>query len=107
MATPSELMEMQIALAIADLSEQDKPNYSATAKKYPPVDRQTIKRRFLGEQTSRVQANSEIRQCLTLVQEEVLISQINILTARSIPPTSQIVKNLAEEIISSKPVGKN
>jgi len=29
------------------------------------------------------------------------------LTARSIPPTSQIVKNLAEEIIGGKPVGKN
>jgi hypothetical protein len=107
MATPSELMEMQIALAIADLSDQDKPNYTATARKYPPVKRQTLQRRFLGEQTSRAEANSEIRQRLTLVQEEVLISQINMLTARSIPLTSQIVKNLAKEIIGSKPVGKN
>jgi len=41
------------------------------------------------------------------VQEEVLIGHINMLTAQSIPPTSQIVKNLAEEIISGKPVGKN
>jgi len=42
MATPSKLMEMQIALAIADLSEQNKPNYAATARKYPPVNRQTL-----------------------------------------------------------------
>jgi len=42
MATPTDLMEMQIALAIADLSKQDKPNYAATARKYPPVNCQTL-----------------------------------------------------------------
>ena len=107
MATPTDLMEMQIALAIADLSKQDKPNYAATARKYPPVNCQTLQWQFLGWQTSRAQANSEVWQCLTLVQEEVFIGHINMLTAQSIPPTSQIVKNLAEEIIDGKPVGKN
>jgi Tc5 transposase-like DNA-binding protein len=33
------------------------------------------------------------------VQEEVLIKHINDLTDRNLPPTTQIVKNLAEEII--------
>ena len=45
-------------------------------------------------------------QCLTDEQEEVLIGCINSLTDRGMPPTSQIVRNLAEEIRGSK-VGKN
>ncbi|KAL5316020.1 hypothetical protein ACEPPN_016894 [Leptodophora sp. 'Broadleaf-Isolate-01'] len=49
---------------------------------------------------------SESIQCLTDEQEEVLIKHINRMTERGMPPTSQIVKNLAEEIIG-KPVGKN
>ena len=36
----------------------------------------------------------------------MLIDQINKLTQRSMPPTSRIVRNLAEEIIGG-PVGKN
>src|SRR5205814_9729214 len=55
---------------------------------------------------SRAIANSECRQRFTIQQEEVLIGQINRLTDRGIPPTSQIVRNLAEEIAGSS-VGKN
>jgi len=51
-------------------------------------------------------ANSECRQRLTIQQEEVLIGHINKLTDRGIPPTSRIVRNLAEEIVGSS-VGKN
>jgi len=36
----------------------------------------------------------------------VLISHINKLTRRGLPPTSTIVRNLAEEMIS-RPIGKN
>ena len=49
---------------------------------------------------------SECRQRLTNSQEEVLIGHINKLTDRGLPPTSQIVRNLAEEIAGSS-VGKN
>ena len=63
-------------------------------------------RRFKGEQVSRAIANAEIRQRLSLEQEETLIKHINKLSDRGLPPTSHIVKNLAEEIIGSK-IGKN
>ena len=98
--------ESQMQLALAECSEYDKPNYSAIARKYPPVNRLTLSRRFLGEQVSRTIANSEHRQCLSIEQEEVLISHINKLTRRGLPPTSTIVRNLAEEMIS-RPIGKN
>ena len=41
-----------------------------------------------------------------LPQEEALIQQINRLTDRGMPPTSGMVRNLAEEVIG-RPVGKN
>jgi hypothetical protein len=44
------------------------------------------------------EANSFFRQCLTTTQEEELTSRINYLTDHGMPPTSSIVKNLAEEI---------
>jgi hypothetical protein len=106
--------EMQMQLALAECSEHDDPIWPAIAAQFPPVNRQTLKRRFHGErvdqidvieQVSKAQANSEHHQCLSIEQEEVLISHINMLTNRGLPPTSTIVKNLAEEI--SRPVGKN
>jgi hypothetical protein len=60
-------------LALADLSIQDEPMYRATAKKYN-INYTTLMRRFKGEQVSRAIANAEIRQRLSLEQEETLIS---------------------------------
>jgi Tc5 transposase DNA-binding domain len=91
--------------ALAELESSSKPNYSAVAKKYGLV-RSTLTRRALGETTSRKQFQSDKHQCLTDTQEWVLINQINRLTERGIPPTSQMVKNFAEEIIG-RSVGKN
>src|SRR4051812_47273987 len=92
-------------LALADLASQDKPNYRATAKKHSVVYT-TLRRRHLGLQQSRQAAASEHRKNLTDVQEEVLVKHINMLSDRGIPPTAQIVKNLAEELIGHE-VGKN
>ena len=97
--------DARIELAIADLANQTKPNYLATSKKYG-VARMTLCDRFHGQSLSKQAAASKYRQCLTLVQEEALITHINSLTDRGIPPTSRIVRNLAEEMIG-KPVGKN
>ncbi|KAF8854188.1 hypothetical protein BDZ45DRAFT_677075, partial [Acephala macrosclerotiorum] len=44
--------------------------------------------------------------CLTNTEEELLIARINELINRGMPPTSQIVKNLAKEI-RGKEVKKN
>ncbi len=95
----------RIDLAVADLHQQEKPNFKATARKHA-VNSTTLKRRYQGRQLSKQAASSEYRQCLTLAQEETLIGLINSLTDRGIPPTSQIVRNLAQEMIG-RPVGKN
>ena len=103
MASPTH--NARIELAMADLAKQLKPNYMATAKKHG-VARSTLRERFLGESLSIQAAASKYRQRLTFVQEETLIEHINRLTDRGLPPTSQIVRNLAEEMIGG-PVGKN
>ena len=94
-----------LELALADLRSQDRPHYRATALKYH-VDKSTLRRRFLGLSTSAAAASSIYHQRLSAVQENVLIEQINRLTDRGIPPTNQMVKNMAEAIIGDL-VGKN
>jgi flagellar motor protein MotB len=106
MANPTEIAEMQMQLALDACHAVDKPIFSAIAREFPPVNRQTLKRRFYGEQDSRANSNSTHRQNLTSEQEEQLILHINMLTNRGLPPTSQIVRNLAEEMIHRK-VRKN
>ena len=96
---------MSLELAIADLENQDKPSYRATARKYG-VNDVTLRRRFLGTQASPATTSSLYRQRLSVVQETALVAQINRLTDRGIPPTSQIVKNMAEEMIQDI-LGKN
>jgi hypothetical protein len=86
-----------IQAAIADLDSQERANYSATVKKWN-INRITLRRRHLGEQGSKQDANSYTRQQLTDTQEQTLITHINKLSNRGFPPTPQIVKNLAEEI---------
>jgi transposase-like protein len=97
--------EAQLELAIADLNNQSIPNISSTAREYA-VDRTTLRRRFNGTQRSRHAAHEDSHQCLTTAQEEALIDFINRLTDRSLPPTSQIMKNVVEELRGG-PVNKN
>ena len=91
--------------ALADLNAQLHPNIRATARKYGLVE-STLRRRWKGQTMSRQDAVSEYIQRFTNSQEEALIGQINRLTDRGIPPTSRIVRNLAEEVLNG-PVGKN
>ena len=83
----SSTNEARIELALADLSNQTKPNLMGTAKKYGLVE-STLRRRFQKKTLSRAAATSEYRKNLTFAQEEVLIGQINRLTDRGLPPTS-------------------
>ena len=106
MANSTEIAEMQMQLALEACREVSNPIFSDIARQFPPVNRQTLKRRFYGEQGSRALANSIHRQNLTIEQEEQLILHINMLTNRGLPPTSSIVRNLAEEMIE-RPIGKN
>jgi hypothetical protein len=95
----------RIPEAIADLESQDVPNVAATARKHC-VARKTLEDRWKGKSVSMKEAVSTHRQCLTNAQERALIQLINKLTDRRMPPTSAIVRNLAEEIRGSA-VGKN
>jgi hypothetical protein len=80
-------------------------DYGKAAKQFK-CSRTAVSRRVRGLAKSRKDANSFWHQCLTIEQEEVLIHRINHLTDRGMPPTSHIIKNLAEEIRGA-PVGKN
>src|SRR5450432_3321011 len=89
--------EACIELALADLTKQARPNFLGTARKFQ-VDWTTLQRRFQGTQQCRQVAHAENHQCLSIAQEETLIGYIGRLTDRSVPPTSQIVHNLAKEL---------
>ena len=91
--------------AMAELDAQLQPNFSAVAKNWL-LERTTLAKRWRGQTMSREEANSEYRQLLTNAQEEALIARINHLTDRCMPPTSRIVKNMAEEIRGGE-VNKN
>jgi hypothetical protein len=95
----------RIPEAIADLDTQEVPNVTATAKRYG-LHPKTLENRWKGKSVSMAEAVSTHRQALTNAQEKALIGIINWLTDRRMPPTSAIVKNLAEEIRGA-PVGKN
>src|SRR5450432_445685 len=93
--------EARLDLALADLANQRPPNYMVTAKLYQ-VNRTTLRRRFLGTQQERSTSRVDSHQRLSEAQEETLIGFINSLTDRSLPPTSQIVHNCAEELIGER-----
>jgi hypothetical protein len=94
-----------IECALADCRRQSKPNFKATAALYS-VNRFTLSRRYDGKQRSYLDSRSESIQRLNSIQERVLLDFINKLTERSLPPTAQIVKNVAQEL-SNRTVGKN
>jgi hypothetical protein len=87
----------RIAAAIADLETQERPNITATAKRYE-IARKTLSDRFHGKSTTIEEINSYVRQQLTATQEEALITYVNKLNDRGFPPTPQILKNIAESI---------
>jgi Tc5 transposase DNA-binding domain len=95
----------RIEAAMAVLDSQSTLNYAAAARAFK-IHPTTLARRYRGKTVSREEANSTFRQCLNDTQEDTLLGYIDSLTDRHIPPTSQIIKNLAEEIIK-RPVGKN
>jgi Tc5 transposase DNA-binding domain len=95
----------QIDAAMAQLDSQKTLNYAAAARAFG-IHPTTLARRYKGKTVSRAEANSTFRQRLNNTQEDTLLRHIDTLTDRHIPPTSQIIRNLAEEILKG-PVGKN
>jgi hypothetical protein len=97
--------EDRIQAALMDCQLTEDPDFTEIASKHL-VDRTTLSRRFNGTQRSYFESRSESIQCLNNHQEDILIDFINRLTIRSLPPTSQIVKNVVEELCN-RHVGKN
>jgi len=97
--------ERRIKAALDALDRQLIPNYAAIAKEYD-LERTTVMRKHISRTTSRATATSLFYKLLTNTQEEALISQINKLTLRGIPPTTYIVRNFVEEMIGRE-VNKN
>ena len=91
--------------AVAAIQRGEFTDYANVARKYG-CSRTAVSRRVRGLTKTKQEANSFWHQCLTIEQEEVLIDQINYLTDWAIPPTSHIIRNLAEKIRGG-PVGKN
>ena len=87
----------QIERAIAHLEAQNSPNISATAREFG-VSRETLSKRFHKKTVSRVQSTATHKMKLSPTQEEVLVAHINKLSDRGLPPTPQIVRNLAKEL---------
>jgi hypothetical protein len=97
--------EVKMELALQDLRQQDMPNIKATAHLYS-LDRTTLSQRFNGKQQSMSESCSDTSKRLSNAQEAILIDFINRLTWTSLPPTSQIVKNVVQELCNIT-VGKN
>jgi transposase len=95
----------RITAAVDAIRRGEFTDYAKAARHYK-CSHSGVSRRVRGLTKTRQQANSFWHQCLTIEQEEVLIHRINYLTDRAMPPTSHIVKNLAEEIRGQR-VGKN
>ncbi len=87
----------RIEAAINDLRSQKRTNFAATAKRWD-LERTTLAKRFRGETGTNKDANSYVRQKLTAIQEDTLITYVNKLNDRGFPPTPQILKNIAESI---------
>jgi hypothetical protein len=102
---PRSTKSERIEAAIDAIKRGEFVDYANAATKYG-CHRSTLSKRIRGLTKSKKDANSFFHQCLTIEQEEVLIARINHLTDRGMPPTSHIVKNLAEEIRGER-VGKN
>jgi Tc5 transposase DNA-binding domain len=95
----------RIKAAMDQLDSQRALNYAAAARDHH-IDRMTLARRYNGKTVSRAKASSTYHQWLNDVQEDTLSRCIDTLMDRHIPPTSQTIRNLAEEIIKG-PIGKN
>jgi Tc5 transposase DNA-binding domain len=95
----------RINAAMTQLDSQEAVNYAAAARAHN-IHPTTLARRYNSKTVSRAEATSTYCQWLNDVQEDTLLRYIDTLIDSHIPPTSQIIRNLAEEILKG-PVGKN
>ena len=92
--------EAAISIAIVDLKTQPTSNYRATAKKYN-ISRDMLRRRYKGEIILRSETHLEAQRLLSNTYKNIFIKCINIFSARGIPPTPIIIRNLIIELIKA------
>ena len=85
-----------IELALEDLSLQEVPNYTETAKKFG-VNRSTLSRRYRGKTASRDEYREQ-KSLLNNEQTKVLINEINRLSALGTPATPAMVRVFASNL---------
>ena len=91
------MQPIDAALAAIDaLKPGEKPVYAKIARKFG-VDPVTLSRRHRGISTSR-QAAAENRQALHPQHEAELIEYIDRLSKRGLPPTRNIIRNIASQL---------
>ena len=95
----------QVTKAVLAIRSGEYMDYSNAANKFY-CSRTAVIRRITGQTKTRQEAHSFWHQCLTNNEEEILISMINTLMDWGLPPTSQIIRNLAKEIYR-QPIRKN
>jgi transposase-like protein len=91
--------------ALAEINSSLSINYTAVAKKHN-VHPETLRRHHQGKQQSRRAAHFQSHHLLSEEQEQQLLRYIEKLTGRGLPPTYQLLWNIAQEI-SGKVPGKN
>lgn len=91
--------------AHAELESAESINYAETARKHK-VHPETLRRHYLGIQQSRATANFEYKSLLIKAQETQLLQYISKLTGRGLPPSYQLLRNIAQEL-SGKVPGKS
>ena len=95
----------QMEPTIAHLICQKALNYTKEAKLLE-INCRTLTHRHKGQTVSQAEATLTFYQRLNNTQEDTLLGYINALIDRHILSTTQIIRNLAEEI-AGKPIRKN
>ena len=90
--------------ALKSLKTGKKVNYAQVAREFD-VNRVTLSRRHRAVQGTRASKYEKMR-LLNTAQEKELVSYIDRLSARGLPPSRAMVRNFASEI-ATKQVGKN
>ena len=96
--------EAAIQRALADLAKQDQPNFSETARSHG-VDRNTLSRRYKGQTEALAVARLNSQGKLTAIQEEAVVSWIDSLSKKKLPPTPGMITNYVEGLIGEE-IGK-
>ncbi|KAF2802629.1 uncharacterized protein BDZ99DRAFT_503812 [Mytilinidion resinicola] len=87
--------------AFAELDLMEKKMYTEVAKKHG-IDRTTLSRRYRGITKSKAEAYNS-QKLLSPGKTKALIKYINNLSERGLPPTHQMIRNLAQDLAGRMP----